>query len=520
MALGQPVVGMVISDGTGRVERTANNGFFAMPTANGKYPITFSKNGTPYLTTSAIVQFGNADVSSDINAAPTDVAPSSQPTVAPPLAEQMTGNQTGTWLSVTGADDVPEGEAGLRYSWSPVDVPPGGSASFPRLDNHTHSARRILATFTKAGTYKFTVTATDANGNTSAAGPGSEVTVVVPQVLASVRVEPRHGAAPGWDVTEIPAHTGRELKAIERDQFGSDMPAQPAKFRWLAVGSASPTVDLFGVFTAAGPLNTASVVAETTVPGTAAKLYGSATLSSWFNDVTMNQSVLGRHVFYNNSAFDENNTGANVQDDAAIDSGKAALRPGGSATFSNYTSYSKGLNGIVFDLSWTGGNLTAEDLVLRVGNQIAGSQTSPEDNDPTLWKVPATPAISVRDRPGGSKRVTLTWDDYDKDEPTNLARAAGNRWLRVAVLNTTRTGLPGQDVFYFGNLIGDTGNNSTGVYATLAEDYSATRNAVDTDPVAEDVLDRYDHNRDGLHTNPDYELIPANYFRKLYLITV
>lgn len=59
--------------------------------------------------------------------------------------------------------------------------------------------------------------------------------------------------------------------------------------------------------------------------------------------------VVGRHVFYNNSAFDHNNPAANADDDRAVAPDKRALLPGQTATFANYTSYSGGINGLMID---------------------------------------------------------------------------------------------------------------------------------------------------------------------------
>ena len=53
--------------------------------------------------------------------------------------------------------------------------------------------------------------------------------------------------------------------------------------------------------------------------------------------------VDGRLVFYNHSTWDGNDVLANANDDNAIAPEKSALLPGGTATFANYTSYSRGL---------------------------------------------------------------------------------------------------------------------------------------------------------------------------------
>ncbi|MCK4275430.1 MAG: hypothetical protein KAX78_02885, partial [Phycisphaerae bacterium] len=53
--------------------------------------------------------------------------------------------------------------------------------------------------------------------------------------------------------------------------------------------------------------------------------------------------VLGRYVFYNNSALDGLDPAANAADDGAIATDKTALLGGSTAAFANYTSYSRGI---------------------------------------------------------------------------------------------------------------------------------------------------------------------------------
>lgn len=80
-------------------------------------------------------------------------------------------------------------------------------------------------------------------------------------------------------------------------------------------------------------------------------------------------------------------------------------------------------------------------------------------------------------------------------------------------------GLSVPDVFYYGNLIGDTGLNTSGPYATLAEDYSATK-AVADDPAQNTapISSRFDHNRDNIHDDKDSEAVTKNFFRTLLLL--
>ncbi|MBN2473466.1 MAG: lamin tail domain-containing protein [Pirellulales bacterium] len=155
--------------------------------------------------------------------------------------------------------------------------------------------------------------------------------------------------------------------------------------------------------------------------------------------------IVGRHVFYNGSTFDGNSPAAHSQDDAAVATDKQPLLPGQTATFANYTSFSRGINGVMVDLVGLPQAAApgTDDFVFRVGNS----------NDPGTWGLATAPtAITVRPGAGtgGSDRVTLIWPDF----------AVVNQWLEVTVLPTPDTGLAEADVFYFGNAIGEAGNST------------------------------------------------------------
>ena len=186
--------------------------------------------------------------------------------------------------------------------------------------------------------------------------------------------------------------------------------------------------------------------------------------------------VAGRHVFYNASAFDGGGAAANASDDAAVATDKAALLPGAAATFANYTSYSRGINGVMVDVSGLLADLTAADFALHVGN----------DADPGSWtNAPAPLSVTRRNGAGinGSDRITLTWADG----------AIKNTWLRVTVLANGRTGLPSADVFYFGNLVGETGDSTTSAIVTAADVLAVRSAARATAPLTHVA----DFNRDG-----------------------
>jgi len=216
--------------------------------------------------------------------------------------------------------------------------------------------------------------------------------------------------------------------------------------------------------------------------------------------------VVGRYVFYNNSAFDGNDPAANAADDGAIATDKSPLRPGGTATFANYTSYSRGINGIMVDITNLAGTPTASDFEFRVGN----------DWDPDNWPAaPAPSSITVRPGAGvsGSDRVTIIWPD----------NAIQKTWLRVTVKATANTGLLSSDTFYFGNAIGETGNSASDAEVT-AWDIINVRNDPHTLAVnPADITDVCDFNRDR-KVGPTDEVIvrnnATNMYTALYLIAV
>jgi hypothetical protein len=162
-------------------------------------------------------------------------------------------------------------------------------------------------------------------------------------------------------------------------------------------------------------------------------------------------SVVSRMVFYNGSAWDGFDPAATASDDAAIAVDKTALLPGQTATFGNYTSYDRGLTGVMVDVSNLGQTVDVTDFDFRVGN----------DNDPDGWPSAPAPSISIRPEAGvdGSDRITFIW-------PDNVIQDA---WLQVTVRATPNTRLLSPDVFYFGNAIGSLGNSLQSTTLTWAD---------------------------------------------------
>jgi hypothetical protein len=217
--------------------------------------------------------------------------------------------------------------------------------------------------------------------------------------------------------------------------------------------------------------------------------------------------VVGRYVFYNNSYWDGNDAGPGATDDAAIAPGKYPLLPGQTATFANYTSYSRGINGIMIDVAnLPAGTPTAADFEFRVGNS----------NTPGSWPLAGVaPAISVRRGAGvnGSDRITLIFPDG----------AVTKQWLGVKVLAAGAVDLAADDVFYFGNAIGEAGDSAVDAKVTTL-DVSLTRANQISFPTPPPVITNpYDFNRDHKVNTMDVSLVRSNLttvINALKLITV
>ncbi len=220
------------------------------------------------------------------------------------------------------------------------------------------------------------------------------------------------------------------------------------------------------------------------------------------NSATPPATVRGRYIFYDNSAFDVGP--ALDANDGAIAPDKQALLPGEVASFANYTSYSRGINGIMVDLAHLPGGVTpvADDFQFRVGN----------DDEPDGWSsAPAPAQFDVRTGAGkdGSDRVTLTWPDG----------AIHDTWLEVTVLSTNLV-MVTDDVFYFGNSVAEAGNADADAEVTVADLLLARNNPRNfLSPAAVDFP--YDYNRDSLVNATDVLLARNNrkdFFTALKLI--
>ena len=170
--------------------------------------------------------------------------------------------------------------------------------------------------------------------------------------------------------------------------------------------------------------------------------------------------VVGRYLFYDQSKFDGLVAGPNAGDDAAI-SDKVAYLPGaGVAGVQHVSNYSRGINGVMIDITGSHPNLTADDFVFRWGASA---------DDYASWPLaPAPSQITVRGGAGvaGSDRVVITW-------PSDTLRG---QWLEVIVRAGDDSGLERADVFLFGSRPGDAlVNPPATIFSTTAADELAAR---------------------------------------------
>lgn len=285
----------------------------------------------------------------------------------------------------------------------------------------------------------------------------STPTVAVPAAPAAATV-----AAPSVGLTVLGA-----------DETGGEA---GLTYTWATVGTppAPVTFSLNGTNTAK---NTAATF---TKPGiynfqvTITNAAGRSVVST--TSVTVAVSVTGRHFFYGGSSFDTTH-------DSAIAIDKMALLPEGEATFANYSSFDRGINGLMIDIAGPVGAVSAADFVFRTGNTA----------DPATWAAAPAP-LSVTVRPGagvnGASRIEIAWADG----------AIRNTWLQVTVKPTGTTNLSQEDLFYFGNAAGESGNSATDAAVTAA-DVLGVRGRISAAPAT--ITSAWDFNRDGVISAAD-----------------
>jgi len=217
------------------------------------------------------------------------------------------------------------------------------------------------------------------------------------------------------------------------------------------------------------------------------------------NILNVDDAVLtSRQIYYKDSDFDDGDMGA-------VAPGKSVLEVGQTATFANYTSYWRGINGFVIDLN----DLNQAPTTGTVGDFFefhVGNDDTPAD-----WTAATSPTLVYQDNvdASGTDRVFLTWAD----------NAIENTWLEITVLANESTGLVNPDLFYIGNAIGETGNDSANAIVNLA-DVAGVR-ANQTGFGSTDISDPYDFDRNERVNLIDLSIARSNQsgFSPLKLIT-
>jgi hypothetical protein len=272
---------------------------------------------------------------------------------------------------------------------------------------------------------------------------------------------------------------------------GSADPAASSSFKWITPAE-SATLSLNGE-TASVPKESTISLAFLTTDASTLVTAGSGTLPGTAGTAST-RMVVGRFVFYNGSAWDGNDAGANANDDGAIASDKFPLFEGSTGTFANYTSYSRGINGIIVDIQnpANGPGISASDFTFKSGN----------NNTPTAWTNALAPTSITRRAGagvGGSERFTIIWAD----------NAIQKQWLQVVVLASANTGLSSPDTFYFGNAIGESGSSASDARIDPTDELLARanpRNVLNPAPID----NAYDFNRDKRVDPTDQLITRAN----------
>ena len=207
--------------------------------------------------------------------------------------------------------------------------------------------------------------------------------------------------------------------------------------------------------------------------------------------------VVGRHLFYNNSAFDGFDPRATAADDGAIAPDKVLLSPGQPPSFRNVTSFVKGINGLMLDAHLTLFPLGTLDMSAAVSDDRTGALE------------PAPPyTLSVRRGAGagGSDRVTLVWPDG----------AIVNKTVHVFLKANAATGLSRAEYFGATSLVGETGDDAAPAGAPAGRvtvlDALRARRALFSSAT---ITSRYDFNRDGRVSPVDLAVVRSALTRSL-----
>ena len=218
-----------------------------------------------------------------------------------------------------------------------------------------------------------------------------------------------------------------------------------------------------------------------------------------------NQSQRGFLAFASGATFQPP-----LLQNAAIAEDKEPLIPGSQASFANYSSFNKGINRLVIDvtdLPTDGMGISVSDFTFRVGNN---SQTETWVDAPAPSDVIVLPGFGEKN----SDRIVVVWENGD----------ILNSWLEVSVLANEMTGLPEDpglgtgiaNQFYFGNVVGESDTpNVAAANVDLIDVLDAWFNQADNAT----ITNKYDFNRDAKVDFTDVVIPWINIQPGLVLIT-
>ena len=230
-----------------------------------------------------------------------------------------------------------------------------------------------------------------------------------------------------------------------------------------------------------------------TLPTGTNNIYAGQSVVASFTNVPA-ASVQGRFLYYNRAVSTTFNNGS-ANPTAAIDTSKTALLPGDTASFANYSNYSRGINGLIVDIA-NSSNVSASDFQFAAWNGIANSGFVNTWSTPTVTKLAGSGL-------NGSDRFKIEFPDS----------AIRDTWLRVTVLANANTQLLSNDVFYFGNAIGDVGQGNSGTPISVRADETDSqfmRRNQSPGANSASITNVYDLNKDGRVNAIDLALLRQN----------
>jgi hypothetical protein len=363
--------------------------------------------------------------------------------------------------------------SGVFASVSPVNATNGYATTYS-----------ILATgITSSGSVNIGLAAVavrDASGNANVALSPSQPIVVVDKTppTATIVLAAGQSAITFTPTVSFSLQFSESMHSFDASNLLLTGNATAGTLATIAPGSANSYIVTVTGLTTPGTLTLGLKASITDLAGNA--LTATPTASVTYN---INTALAGEYLFYKGSSFDTGNAAAALATDKT-----PLFLPSGSSSIANYTSYDKGINGLMVDITGAIGTISASDFVFKVGNT----------SNTNSWTTAPAP-VSVIVRPGAgvneSSRIEIIWVDG----------AIAKEWLQIAVLANNDTGLAANEVFYFGNAVGDSGNSASDYKVTAADEIFARVNAT---PSAS-ITNYYDYNRDGVVNAAD-ELVAQN----------